>query len=122
MKSEGLSLIFFKDITKDGWDKITNDFDITINYTSWFLNYIEVLNDGTKIQNFTFLIYKNDNPIAIVPLYIESIDNAWQISMGQEPVFSPIFCKNFKIKEKSETLAFILENVNHLAKKYNCIL
>ena len=81
----------FKDFSIEGWDQLLKKFDATINYTSWFLNYIEVLNVKTSINNLTFTVFRGDIAIAIVPLYVEKINNDWQISMCQEPIYAPIF-------------------------------
>ena len=42
--------------------------------------------------------------------------------MGQEPINAPIFCANFKIKDKSKVAALIMENINQIANKYKCII
>ena len=87
----------FARYTEVDWDKLLLNFDSTINYTFWFLNYVGVLNHSSDIKNFTFVLYESDEPIAIVPLYLEKINCKLQISMGQEPVFAPIFNSNISI-------------------------
>ena len=81
----------FKDFSIEGWNELLKGFDATVNYTSWFINYIEVLNVNTSINNLTFTVFRGNVAIAIVPLYVEKINNDWQISAGQEPVYAPIF-------------------------------
>ena len=84
----------FKDFSSSEWDDLLCFFDGTINYTSWFINYIEVLNSGLEIENLTFSLFKSNKIIAIIPLYVEKIDGQNQISMGQEPIYAPIFNVN----------------------------
>ena len=117
-----LSTHLFKNLSFNEWDIILENFETSINYTSWFLNYIEVLNVESRIQNHTFVIYKNEKPIVIVPLYIENIENTWQISMGQEPVFAPVFSKNIINTNHSNLYQYLLKEIDRLAKKSDCKL
>ena len=117
-----LSIRNFIDHSFEQWELLLLDFDTTVNYTSWFLKYIEVLNAKNDIQNYSFALYLNSIPIAIVPLYVESIDNNWQISMGQEPVFGPVFNKNIEKLELSKYYDFLLSEVDKLANKFHCKL
>ena len=88
-----LSVRNFNDHSLEQWALLLLDFNATVNYTSWFLKYIEVSNEKNDIKNYSFALYLSDIPIAIVPLYVEKIEEYWQISMGQEPIYAPIFCK-----------------------------
>ena len=56
MDAKELSSIQFIEFEFDEWDKVLSNFDATINYTSWFLNYIEILNAKSSIKNYTFMI------------------------------------------------------------------
>lgn len=120
--TQNSNIRLFSSYFSEEWDQLLMDFDASVNYTFWFINYIEILNEVSNIKNYTFVIYQDNNPIAIIPLYVEKIDDNWQISMGQEPVYAPIFCKKFKIKDKPKAMALIMENVNKVAIKYNCII
>ena len=80
------------------------------------MNYVEVLNNSSEIRNFTFVLYETHRPIAIVPLYVEKINGQFQISMGQEPVFAPIFNSNIVTSNISENIEYI---VNQIVKKLN---
>ena len=117
-----LSTNLFKNLSFDEWDGVLKNFNVSINYTSWFLKYIEVLNAKSRIQNYTFVIYQNDTPIAIVPLYLENIENNWQISMGQEPVFAPVFSKKIGKSELTRYYKYLLLEVDKLAKTFKCKL
>tara|TARA_B110000238_G_C16055354_1_gene407989 strand:- start:116 stop:1150 length:1035 start_codon:yes stop_codon:yes gene_type:complete len=102
------------------WNDLLLNFDPTINYTSWFLNYVEVLNSTSEIQNHTFVVYDENVPISIVPLYIEKISGLSQISMGQEPVYAPIFNKNISISEKYHD--YLLKKISDIALQNQCLL
>ena len=112
----------FNNLSFDEWSRILNYFNATINYTSWFLKYIELLNAESKIKNYTFVLFQKDTPIAIVPLYVEFIEDNWQISMGQEPVFAPVFNKNIEKLELNKYYDFLLSEVDNLAKFFKCKL
>jgi hypothetical protein len=122
MKAKELSSIRFTNFNSDEWDKTITEFDATINYTSWYLNYIEILNAKSNIKNYTFLIHKNNNPVAIVPLYLENIETEWQISMGQEPVFAPIFIKTIDKSILGDLYQYLISKIDTLAEKFDCKL
>jgi hypothetical protein len=117
-----LSINLFNNFSNDDWSEILNYFDATINYTSWFLSYIEVLNSKSRIQNYSFVLNKNDIPIAIVPLYIENIEESWQISMGQEPIYAPIFSYDILSEDIFKYYEYIMVEIEKIAKKYKCVL
>ena len=108
--------------SKDDWDSLLLNFDATINYTAWFLNYVEVLNNSSEIRNFTFVLYETNKPIAIVPLYVEKINGKLQISMGQEPVFAPIFNSNISILNVSKYIEYVVNQIDKIASINNCKL
>ena len=117
-----LRIEYFVNHSIENWNRLLIHFDSTINYTPWFLNYIEVLNASSEIQNHTFVLYNDNNPIAIVPLYIERINNKLQISMGQEPVYAPIFNKNLPISSIEKYFENLIDQINEVAKENQCVL
>jgi len=121
-KKNNLNIRLFKDFCTDEWDELLGTFDGTINYTAWFINYIEVLNAGSSIKNVTFGLFKDNVVIAIVPLYVEKVDSKWQMSMGQEPIYAPIFNKSVSNKEFNKYYDYLLSEVDRVAKNYNCKL
>ena len=121
-KSNKLSLNFFKGFNSKKWDLILNNFNSTVNYTSWFLNYIEVLNSSSEIKNYSFILFYNKKPVAIVPLYVEVIGQNSQISMGQEPINAPIFSSSTPDEKIAKFYEFIINEVDRIAKRYDCIL
>jgi tetratricopeptide (TPR) repeat protein len=121
-KIKEISISFFKDFSDEHWNDVLNFFDATINYTSWFLNYIEVLNSANKIENYSFVLYKNNLPIAIVPLFVEKIDGKFQISMGQEPIDAPIFSYDVSCKDICEYYEYITLEIEKKVNRYKCIL
>ena len=112
----------FARYTEVDWDKLLLNFDSTINYTFWFLNYVGVLNHSSDIKNFTFVLYESDEPIAIVPLYLEKINCKLQISMGQEPVFAPIFNSSISSLNISKYFEYVINQIDKVAVNNNCIL
>ena len=110
----------FIDYSIDDWSNLLVNFDSTINYTAWFLNYVEILNASSEIKNHTFVLYDENNPIAIVPLYVEKINNKLQISMGQEPIYAPIFNKN--ISNNGKYFKYLIEKIDDIAMKNRCLL
>ena len=112
----------FKDFSIEGWNQLLKKFDATVNYTSWFLNYIEVLNVKTSINNLTFTVFRGDIAIAIVPLYVEKINNDWQFSMGQEPIYAPIFSYDTLSDDIFKYYEYIIIEIEKIAKKYKCAL
>ncbi len=117
-----LNTRLFKDFSANEWDELLGTFDGTINYTSWFINYIEVLNAGSSIKNVTFGLFKNNVVIAIVPLYVEKVESKWQISMGQEPIYAPIFSNNTPYDAFSEYYKYIVTEIERIASNHQCIL
>ena len=91
MTQSNLRIKKYVSYSKNDWEGLLLNFEASINYTYWFLNYVEILNSSFEISNFTFVLYEKSQAIAIVPLYVEKINGKLQISMGQEPVFAPIF-------------------------------
>lgn len=122
MMQSNLSIKRYVYYSKNEWDSLLLNFETTINYTAWFLNYVEILNSASKIKNFTFVVYEAQNPIAIVPLYVEKINGQFQISMGQEPVFAPIFNLNIVTSNISKNIEYIINHVDKVASNNNCIL
>jgi len=111
---------FFNNYSLIEWNDLLLNFDPTINYTSWFLNYVEILNSSSEIQNHTFVLYDENIPIAIVPLYIEKINSIFQISMGQEPIYAPIFNINILISQKY--CDYLLKKISDIAFQNQCLL
>jgi hypothetical protein len=122
MMQSNLRIKRYINYSKDEWDRLLLNFKATINYTAWFLNYVEILNIASEIQNFTFVLYETHRPIAIVPLYVEKINGQFQISMGQEPVFAPIFNSNIVTSNISENIEYIVNQIDKVACINNCIL
>lgn len=122
MKAKELSSVQFIDFEFDEWDKALINFDATINYTSWFLNYIEILNAKSNIKNYTFMIFEENLPVAIVPLYIENIESEWQISMGQEPIFAPIFIESIDKSILDHLYHYLFSVIDALVEKFDCKL
>lgn len=122
VESLNLQIIAFKKFSINDWDLMLEKFDATINYSAWFLNYIEVLNVKTSISNQTFTVFKGNIAIAIVPLYVEKINNDWQISMGQEPIYAPIFSFDALNKDIFGYYEYIIAEVEKIAIKYKCSL
>ena len=122
LEVDNLSISLFKDFSTKEWGKLLENFDSTVNYTAWFLNYIEVLNVKSSIKNLSFVVLNGSVFIAIVPLYVEKIDSHWQMSMGQEPVFAPIFNKNVPNNAISEYYEYIVAEIDRIASQYQCIL
>jgi hypothetical protein len=119
---ENLNTRLFKDFSANEWDELLGTFDGTINYTAWFINYIEVLNAGFNIKNLTFGLFKGNEVIAIVPLYVEEVDSKWQMSMGQEPIYAPIINKNAPYDAFSEYYKYIVDEIERVASQYHCVL
>ena len=117
-----LSIKKYINYSKVDWNSLLVNFDSTINYTAWFLDYVEVLNHSSEIKNFTFVLYEIDKPIAIVPLFLEKINGKLQISMGQEPVFAPIFHFNILISHNKKYIEYIINQIDKVATINNCIL
>ena len=46
-----LNTRLFKDFSANEWDQLLGAFDGTVNYTAWFINYIELLNNVIYIIN-----------------------------------------------------------------------
>ena len=46
-----LSIRGFKSYSSKEWTEILLDFDATVNYTSWFIDYIEILNEANDIKS-----------------------------------------------------------------------
>jgi hypothetical protein len=121
MKSD-LKIKKYINYTKKDWEALLLNFDASINYTSWFLDYVEILNKSSEIKNFTFVVYQEDCPVAITPLYLENINGKIQISMGQEPVFVPIFSLKATTLNVTNYIEFIINQINIIANLHNCIL
>lgn len=117
-----LSMNLFKDFSSEEWNKLLRKFNATVNYTSWFLNYIEVLNAKTSINNLTFTVFRDNIAIAIVPIYVEKINNEWQMSMGQEPIYAPIFSYSTLNDNISKYYEYINIEIEKIAMKYKCTL
>jgi len=113
---------YFINYSFEDWNTLLLNFDSTINYTSWFLNYVEILNLSSEIQNHTFVLYDENVPIAIVPIYIEKINNIAQISMGQEPVYAPIFNKNISISNTKKYYGYLVKKITDLSVQNQCLL
>ena len=122
MNQTNLRIKRYVNYSENDWDLLLSSFDATINYTFWFLNYIEILNSNTKINNFTFVLYEKNKPIAIVPLYIEKINGKEQISMGQEPVFAPIFNSCLSNLNVFTYIKYIIKEIDKIAIAKNCTL
>ena len=119
---DNLNTRLFRDFSANEWDELLDTFDRTINYTAWFINYIEVLNADSSIKNLTFGLFKDNVVIAIVPLYVEKVDRNWQMSMGQEPIYAPIFSNNTPYEDFSEYYQYIVDEIERVGHQYHCLL
>jgi hypothetical protein len=118
-----LNIQFYNDILQCNWDSIVLDFDGNINYTSWMINYHMIYNKSKEIKNFSFILYnKNNEPLAIVPLYIENINLKHQISAGEGAISSPLFNSHLEQKEIINIYEYILNYIDELSLEYKCIL
>lgn len=122
MRVDSLSVSLFKEFSAKEWDALLENFDSTVNYTAWFLNYIEVLNVKSSIKNLTFVILDADVVTAIVPLYVEKIAEHWQMSMGQELIYAPIFRKNTQNEGVLKYYKYIISKIEKIANQYQCAL
>ena len=117
-----LSIKSFENYPSSKWDKLITDFDVTINYTAWFISYIEVLNSNNNIKNLSFLLLEDDEIVAIVPLYVEEINGKCQISMGQEPIYAPIVRTDADASSSLVYCKFILNEIEDISRKFKCTL
>jgi len=115
-----LEKILFNQTKASDWNSLIKNFDVTANYTFWQLNYLTILNES--IKNLSYILRYKNNVIAVVPLFIEKNNCRFQFATGDEPIFSPVLKKNITKKEFSDYLSFILDDIEFLAKKYNCHL
>ena len=113
----------FRDCSFEEWNRYLEYFDYSVNYTFWFINYLEVLNLRFKIINETYLILNYENksePLAIVPLYIETIDKHNQISTGNEPIFGPILSKYLQKKDSKIIKSIIFSQFENFFIEFGC--
>jgi len=104
------------------WDLLLDNFEVTVSYTAWFLNYVTILNKRTEIKNHTFMVYRGSSVIAIVPIFIEKIDGSWQMSIGQEPISALIFNKIIPQQDVLLLYQPIVKEIERLALEFQCIL
>ena len=114
-----LNIRYFCEYDLLQWEKLLLNFKKSISYSFWFLKYQEILFKKLKIKNFSFVVLDKENPCAIFPLYVENINNVSQISFGEEPVYSPIFAKNFSSNNKRKIINYGFEVIKKYKKKYN---
>jgi hypothetical protein len=113
----------YSEIGKIAWDKVVINFSGDINYSHWMISYIVIYNKNNNIKNLSYILYNNeDQPIAIVPLFVERIADDYQISMGQNAVCSPLFNPRLEQKEIIKLYEHILNNIDNLSLKYRCKL
>jgi len=112
----------FQSFTKETWDEILISFKANISYTYWYLDYIETLNFENDIVNKSFVIESQGFIRAIVPCFVETVRKVNQISAGQEPIPAAIFNPKNSVKEKEFLEMLVINEVNKIASKYECIL
>ena len=123
MNLKNLVIKKYDNIKQETWDKIVLDFDGNINYSYWMINYKKIYNIQYNIKNYTYIIYNDENiPLVIVPLFIEKINNAWQISTGEDMVASPLFNPELEQKDIIKLYENILKYVDEVSLTYNCKL
>jgi hypothetical protein len=117
-----LSIKSFENYSPSKWDDLITDFDVTINYTAWFISYVEVLNSKNNIKNLSFFLLEDNEIVAIAPLYVEQINGKYQISMGQEPIYAPIVRTDADASSSLAYCQYILKEIEAISRKFRCAL
>lgn len=120
MNIENVKLKKFECFTQEKWDKIVFDLNGDINYSYWFTEYIVHYNQKNNIRNYSTVFYdSNDEVLAIVPLFIETINENNQISIGENAINSPLFNPNLEQKSVVQIYEIIIDYVNELSVEFN---
>jgi hypothetical protein len=109
----------FKDFDKNYWDELVVEFGGNIFYTVWFLKYINLYAIDNQSENHSFVLEENNEVIALVPLFIETINGQKQISCAENSVFSPLFNNKLTQKKVRQYFVYILKLIDNLNEKYS---
>mgnify|MGYP000232167296 CR=1 FL=1 len=104
------------------WDEVVNLFDGTIYHTSWFFEYMTIYHKNIHIQNYSFSILNDTEVVALIPLFVEKIDNMWQVSMGEESITSVLYDSNLKQKDILSIFQLFTRHIDEIAKEKLCSL
>ena len=104
------------------WDEIVSLFDGTIYHTSWFFEYMTIYHKDKLIENHSFSISDDTKIVALVPAFVEKIDNSWQISMGEETIASALYDSNLKQKEIVSIFKLLTTHIDSIAQEKSCTL
>jgi len=104
------------------WDDAVTEFNGTVYHSSWFLEYMMVSHQNKEIQNLSFALIYDSKFVAIIPLFIEKINNQWQMSMGEEPIASMLYDITLPQKEILDIFEDIIGHINNLAEEKSCTL
>jgi hypothetical protein len=111
--------ILFNDFDKLLWDELVIQFGGSIFYTVWRIKYMETYAIDNNIENHSFVLQKNNEFVALVPIFIETINGKKQISCAEDSVFSPLFSPALSQKTIRQYFSYIIDVIDDLNEKYS---
>ncbi|MFW2501334.1 GNAT family N-acetyltransferase [Clostridium diolis] len=104
--------------------KIWNEFCINNSYatffhTSYAMEYFKECSFNIKAQQKSFMIYENNNLIACMPVFLETIDNENNLSYGGGQLLSPLITETLNKAGKRKVMKIILQKLDEIAYENN---
>ncbi len=97
------------------WKEVLNDSsDISVFHLKSSIEYYSAYHGGT---NISFMLYENNTPLAIFPLFVYKKNNRWIITGNGEGIIGPLFVKNTPRKLRKRLEKQIVEIINFIVSK-----
>lgn len=87
----------------------------TSEWLEYTLNYKPLLKPESK----SFMVFKNNQIVAICPLILENYENIKEFSFGGDHGPVPAFANSLTVKERHDVEKFVFEHIDNLAKENN---
>lgn len=102
------------------WDALCQKNEqATFWHTSFAIDYYIDSSFLIQAEQKSFIVYMNNKPIALMPVFLETIENQKYLSYGGSHLLSPIIDDSLNETMKQKVLQFILAKLDEMAQEQN---
>jgi len=97
------------------WVQFTSHNDVSWRYLPKWQEFLLINSEKTITKNLSFVIMRENKPLALCLLLLETYLSKTQFSVKNSYLSSPIFADNLQSKEKKEVEKICFSKINELA-------
>jgi len=112
----------YSNFSKEKWDSVVNQFYGSIFYSYSYVEYLKLCNKKNLIDNCSFIIFKNNEPMAVILLFVEKQGVKKQISIGNNTIQSPLYNPLLNKKDFKIIHEYVIDKIHEIASKNKCDL